>query len=1419
MRRPYGGTLVPLALGAAAFALALAQRPGVAAADTKIDLHVDPAGFLSEVAALWSASGGLGQVQAGQYAGYLFPMGPFFALGHALGLPDWLVQRLWLGSLLALAAWGTVRLVDALLTRERGAAHIVAGTLVLLNPYVVMFANRTSVTLLGYAALPWLLLIVHRAMAEPRGWRMPAAFALVLACTGGGVNTAVTAFLLLGPLLLLGYEAWLRGGLWRDAGAVLVRAAPLSLAASLWWIVPVALHAGYGLNFLPFTESAGAIWATTSASEVLRQGGYWVSYLGIGFGDRLVPYFDTADTMLFAIPVVLASLLVPALALGGFAWTRRCRYGPFFLLLVLVGMLIVMAGFPPGTPLNRALEGVYYRLEPVQFLRTTYKATPLISVGVACLAGAAAGEAWRRLGGARTRAARPLAVAAALALAALSAWPLTSGRAIDSQVAYDEVPEAWRAAARDLDRELPAGTRALVLPGQVFPYYRWGSPQDPILPALAERPAAVRNVVPYSDLHAVDLLLSVDSLVQQGRVLPHQLPPLLDLLGVGAVVTGSDDDRIRSGAVAPYEAAAALRAGGVPSPTRSYGPRRAFEPRAGEPGAPVTLPQVRRHDLAGASGIVRVKPARGETLLDGSAEGLASLASLGGVGPGRATLYAADLEPAAIRRAASRGAELVVTDSNRRRSYLSSRARQSFGRVQAAAESLSRDAARLDPFGDGPDVQTVVEYEGVRALRSPASPNFPSFPEHRPFAALDGDPGTWWTADRNLDEERHWLEVEFDESRDVPYVELLPQRESESDVTEVEIAGRRFAVRPGRQRMNLGLRNARGLRLAITQVRGPAGRDNGPGAIAELSIPGVSARERLRTPRRLESALVGAGLERSSLSYVFTRQTGDEPFRRVPRLDPQRGSVPRDKSQEAPLVAEPGDAERGFRRRITPPAARLYAADGWVTVDPAAPDHVLDRLAGEDATGRLDSSGRLLGLPRHRASRAFDGDPRSAWRADARRGQAPWISWRSREPATVGRIELDLAPGAPVPRAARLSADGRRSPLLPVSADGVVRLEAPLRGQSFRLELRPGPPQRGASAAIAELRAPGAPEHEALVNGRLPGRCEIEVRAAGRTLRMRPTGARADFEAGLPQRAHPCGGAVLLPAGELIVESPAADWLPYVLRLRSPTPDPEPVPPGGRVLDTGGGGLGERDGVRVEIESPSWLILGESFNEGWRASCDGRSLGSPQVVDAFANGWLARPGCHEVRFWFAPGSALKFSYGLSALAVVALLALLLWPRRRGDAGARAAKPEAAVGPEPAPFPPGRALAVGTAAGLVCAFLFALRAGVVIGPALAILLWRGVPARTLALWAGGLLALAVPLVYVLFLPEDRGGFNSRYSLDISGAHWVTLAALLLMALALWRTLASWRAGLLSRASSPSGAQAERRVGATAGAARP
>ena len=195
--------LIPLGLAAFAFVIALGQRPGQATSDTKISLQVDPVGFLGHVAAAWSPTEDLGHVQGGQYGGYLFPMGPFFALGRLAGLSPWLVQRLWLGAVLALAAWGTVRLLDALLDRPRGIAHVVAGLLLLLNPYVAVFAARTSVTLLGYAALPWLLLCVHRGLRAPRSWWWPAAFAIAVACTGGGVKAAVTAWLLLGPLLLV----------------------------------------------------------------------------------------------------------------------------------------------------------------------------------------------------------------------------------------------------------------------------------------------------------------------------------------------------------------------------------------------------------------------------------------------------------------------------------------------------------------------------------------------------------------------------------------------------------------------------------------------------------------------------------------------------------------------------------------------------------------------------------------------------------------------------------------------------------------------------------------------------------------------------------------------------------------------------------------------------------------------------------------------------------------------------------------------------------------------------------------------------------------------------------------------------------------------------------------------------------------
>ncbi|HLM27541.1 MAG TPA: alpha-(1-_3)-arabinofuranosyltransferase family protein, partial [Thermoleophilaceae bacterium] len=243
--------LLLVALAAGSYGLAFLQRTGEAVTDTRIELSVNPAQFLERVGWLWSATSDLGHVQSGNFVGYLAPMGPFFAGGDALGLPMWMVQRLWLGTLLFLAAWGVVKLMEALMPRRGLAAAGAAAVVFVLSPYVVLYTSRGTVTLVTYAALPWLMLSVHRGLAEGARWRWPALFGLLLALTPGGVNAAVIAFALLGPVALVLYELYVGAADRRAARAFAWRAALAGALGSAWWLVPLLVQFKFGENFLP----------------------------------------------------------------------------------------------------------------------------------------------------------------------------------------------------------------------------------------------------------------------------------------------------------------------------------------------------------------------------------------------------------------------------------------------------------------------------------------------------------------------------------------------------------------------------------------------------------------------------------------------------------------------------------------------------------------------------------------------------------------------------------------------------------------------------------------------------------------------------------------------------------------------------------------------------------------------------------------------------------------------------------------------------------------------------------------------------------------------------------------------------------------------------------------------------------------
>src|SRR5262249_6584306 len=134
--------LPAVALAVVAYVPLLFDDPGTVVADTKSYLYLDPSRLLSRAWSMWDPSIGTGTVTH-QNIGYLWPMGPWYWLFDKLGAPDWVAQRLWLGTILFAAGIGTVWLLRTL--GWRGPSPWAAAFVYALTPYVLTVAARISV--------------------------------------------------------------------------------------------------------------------------------------------------------------------------------------------------------------------------------------------------------------------------------------------------------------------------------------------------------------------------------------------------------------------------------------------------------------------------------------------------------------------------------------------------------------------------------------------------------------------------------------------------------------------------------------------------------------------------------------------------------------------------------------------------------------------------------------------------------------------------------------------------------------------------------------------------------------------------------------------------------------------------------------------------------------------------------------------------------------------------------------------------------------------------------------------------------------------------------------------------------------------------------------------------------------------------
>jgi arabinofuranan 3-O-arabinosyltransferase len=1290
---------------AVAYGPLLASSPGLVGADTKTYLYLDPGRLMSQAGVLWDADRALGTVTH-QNIGFLWPMGPFYWFFEALGAPDWVAQRLWIGTLLFAAGLGVRYLLRTLGFEGRGL--LIAMLAYELSPYALNYSARISAVLLPWAGLGWLIGLTVRS-ARTGGWRHPALFALTVV-TVGSVNATSLALAGLGPVLWLVHGAFTDRGIGpRRALATAGRIGVLTVGVSLWWMAGLALQSGYSLSVLRYTETREVVARASTAPEVLRSLGYWFFY----GNDKLGPWIEPSVAYTQGGWLIFVGFGLAVLALGSAALVRW-RHRSYFVLLAAVGALVAVGFHPPEDPsMLGSLFERYSRTGPLLAMRSLPRAVPLVALALAVLLGVGVNALSKRLR-------RVGAVAAVLVLAGVvlnnpAMWRI---RMVEEHLNRpEEIPEYWLEAAQALDRDDSRGeTRAWEIPGSDFASYRWGNTVDPITPGLMDRGYVARELVPFGSAQSASLLGAIDRRLQEGTLDAASLAPVARLMSVGDVVHRADLIFERYRTPRPVETAefldrvpglGAVEAFGDPMPNVA-GPEQTLidEIHLARPADPEHPSPVTRYGVTDPLPIVRTRPVGGATVLMGDAEGIIDAAGAGVVDLDHALVFAADMaaDPSLADLVLSEPAHIVVTDSNRRRAQRWGTLRENRGHTETAAEQPMRHDPldnRLPAFdyeaiaanaGSVDDTRTVSEQRGPVAAQASAHGNPVTYTnDDRPYNALDGSLDTAWVVAAFSEAIGEQLRLTLTEPAVVESMRLVqPQGrsdrhtvENDRHITEVQIrvdSGHPFTVGLDERSLSAqGQTVPLGLEASVIEIE-ITGTSIGrrvtyaavaPVGFAEIDLGLGSTLEVIRTPRMMLDRL-GDELDDHRLSVVLTRERSDP--REPVRTDPELQMV----------------------RAVPLPSPLQVEVSGTARLATTTPAELIDDLVGITGTdaGRASSSGHLAGDLPSRASAVLDGDGTTAWtgRFDAQPGQ--WLELTRPMPYEAGSIEMDVVVDElhSTPAAVQVLVDGTDAGAYELGLSPAAAGTAPDTTATVTIPLaRAGATVRlvfvevidrltrdwysnamvALPVSVAEVRLGDSPRLGPQAG--IDTGCRDDLLTIdGRSVPVRITGTASDALARRELRVEGCIPVTLGTPESLIMATPGSRTGFDIDQLVLSGPQ--------RVLAPAG--TGDVDAVRhgdtsYTVRVPSrntdrWLVLGQSHNRGWHATVDGTDLGPPVVIDGFANGWLLPAGqAATVELRWTPQRLVDWALRFSLVAVAAT-ALIAWRGRGGGGGSRSA---------------------------------------------------------------------------------------------------------------------------------------------------
>lgn len=1262
----------------------LLTSPGRVSADTKSYLTIDPTRVLRQAPSMWDPSVGAGTVPH-QNIGYLFPLGPFYWMMEQVGIPDWLTQRVIWGTLVFAAAYGVYRLA-----RWLGWAPIAATVAAFaygLSPYLLSYLARLSVILGPWAALPWMILLAAKA-ARTTSWRPAAQFAIVVALVGS-VNATALVLAGIGPVVWL--VADVASGRVRAVAAASAAAkiAVLSAAVSVWWVVALRVQGTFGIPILEYTETYEAVAGASTPAELIRGLGYWFFY----GGDRLdtwvgpsLPYLD--NVVLIGLGFALAGI-----ALAGFLRSFVGRASAAALLLIGLAVSAGAAPLDRSTPYGALFEWFATETTAGLALRSTPRAAPLVAFALA-LGLASSSEGLRALvrGRLRQRSAPrwDLAIPAGMiGLIGLQMFPWFTGTALTASLLRDEDLPADRTELADwLDGSDRTG-RVWELPAADFASHRWGGTVDPVLPGQIDRPYLSRELVPQGAAGTADLLNAFERRLPEGWFEPQTLEPIADRLGIETIVVRNDLEHERYRLARPgalwTDVTSAL---GEPDHAGSIVADEPVVPVLDErtlarPDAATSFPTVAAFDLAPAPVVASVS-ADTPIVLAGSGDGVVDLAAAALLDPERPLLYAAtlddlgargDLDPAML----GRDPWWVFSDTNRKQARHWSTVSSNLGAIEADGPlQLDADPGdnRLDLFEPGTGRQTRAVHEAdVADVRASFYGNRIAFTaEDAPWFAIDGDPATAWRAAVFAPTAGLRWEADFDEAIAAPSLTLLQPVTGANDrfITEVRVRlddtsfdvvlDERSRTVPGQP---IPLPDVSFESLELEVLADNVGRLNTyaaqPGVgFAEVTLDGIVDDRVVLMPGPGDFGHLQPAAD-DRLTYLMTRE----------RIDP--------------ATSNRTDPEPRLVRRFEVPDAGEFLLTGDARLAADADETTLLTALGDGWTVTADR--RLRGVPAARGASAFDGDLATAWTTPFIDVVGATVSVMQPEVASVEEItitwlddanhsvptELTVTAADGTTRTVEVPAvaptDGAATATLAVEPfdSGQVDIAITAIGERTTAEDFSGLPI-ALPVGIAEIELGATPNPATSPGAMLDATCRTDlVTLDGEPVAVRLVGSRADALERAPLAIEACE-PLLLSAGSHRLDTPRGastgfdidrvvlDSAP--LRMTPPAPGAPEV-----AVDA------ERS-TAIEVvvgpsSEPSWLILEQSWNPGWEAIADGKSLGEPVLIDGYANGWLlpASEADLKVTMEWTPQRTVRLGLWFSLAAGLLVLGLAIGARR------------------------------------------------------------------------------------------------------------------------------------------------------------